>query len=200
MKPTVTDAVFDRVYATILRRDASLDGRYYVGIVSTGIFCRPSCRSRTPKPENVRVYESIEEARKAGFRACKRCRPDTPGKEGPDAAMASAVTDLIRKHYAENLTLGDLAARLNVSPFHLQRVYKKTTGSTPAQRLLQTRLEEAKRQLADPSRSVTDIAAAVGFRSASHFSYAFRKAVGCPPNDYRGNNRPVSAAEEENKA
>ncbi|MBW5449134.1 helix-turn-helix domain-containing protein [Cohnella sp. CFH 77786] len=183
------DPVFAAVYATMLRRDTAYDGIYYVGIVTTGIFCRPSCRSRLPKPENVRVYRSIEETRRAGFRACKRCKPDTPGRDGPDAELAGRVTDLIRRQYSENLTLGELAARLNVSPYHLQRVYKRTTGSTPAERLLRTRLEAAMDMLVRDDRPVTDISGAVGFRSPSHFSYVFRKAVGCSPIDYRARKR-----------
>lgn len=183
------DDIFESVYETILRRDTKYDGRYYVGIKSTGIFCRPSCRSRIPKPENVKVYGSIEEARQAGFRPCKRCRPDHPAPHGPDAEIARAVTELIERRYNENLTLGEMAAALNLSPFHLQRVFKRSTGATPAKQLLHTRLERSKRLLAEEDLPIAEIAAAVGFRSPSHFSYVFQKTVGCGPMEYREKNR-----------
>jgi AraC family transcriptional regulator of adaptative response / methylphosphotriester-DNA alkyltransferase methyltransferase len=181
----MNDEIFESVYETILRRDTRHDGRYYVGIVTTGIFCRPSCRSRTPKPENVRVYPSIEEAREAGFRPCKRCRPDTPGTHGPDAQLACSVTELIRERYRDHLTLGEIAARLNISPYHMQRVFKRMTGTTPSKQLLDIRMEAAKRRLTANDQPIGEIAEAVGFRSASHFTVAFHKTFGCTPNEYR---------------
>lgn len=183
------DALFQSVYETILSRDTIYDGRYYVGIVTTGIFCRPSCRSRIPRPENVRIYGSVEEAREAGFRPCKRCRPETPGRNGPDAEVAQAVSDLIQARYSEPLTLGEIALELKMSPYHLQRLFKRTTGRTPSKQLLLTRLEEAKRQLAGKDAAIAEIAAAVGFRSASHFSSVFQKTIGCAPHEYREQNR-----------
>ncbi|WP_257351101.1 bifunctional transcriptional activator/DNA repair enzyme AdaA [Pseudalkalibacillus decolorationis] len=179
------DAIFQSVYETILQRDTRYDGVYYVGIRSTGIFCRPSCRSRIPKPENVQVYKSIEEAREAGFRPCKRCKPDNPDQHGPDAKMAQAVIDLIQERYPEPLTLDKMASELNISPYHLQRVFKRTTGKTPSKQLLHTRLEMAEQLLAQKEQSIAEIAEVVGFRSVSHFSDVFKKTVGCTPNDYR---------------
>lgn len=180
--------VFQSVYETILRRDTRYDGQYYVGIVSTGIYCRPSCRSRIPKRENVRLYGSIAGARRAGFRPCKRCRPDHPDPHGPDAAIAQAVLDLIQQRYSENLTLGDMARALHLSPYHLGRVCKRMTGMTPARQLLQTRMEVAKRLLAQ-NQAITEIAAAVGFGTHSHFAFVFQKAAGCTPQEYRAKTR-----------
>lgn len=181
--------IFQSVYETILRRDTKYDGRYYVGIATTGIYCRPSCRSRTPKPENVRIYASIEEAAQAGFRPCKRCRPDHPDAHGPDAQIAEAVGAIIRERYTEHITLNGIAAELKISPYHLQRVYKRMTGISPSRQLLLTRIEAAKRQLARQERTIAEIASAVGFRSASHFSVTFLKTAGCSPNEYREANR-----------
>jgi AraC family transcriptional regulator of adaptative response / methylphosphotriester-DNA alkyltransferase methyltransferase len=182
---SLQDELFQSVYEAILRRDTRYDGRYYIGIVTTGIFCRPSCRSRIPKPENVRVYPSIEEARQAGFRPCKRCRPDSPGQDGPDAELAHTVAALIQRRYPENLTLGTMATELNISPYHLQRVFKRTTGTTPAKLLLRTRMDAAKRSLVQQELPIAEIGAAVGFRSASHFSSVFLNTVGCSPHEYR---------------
>ncbi|WP_044640918.1 bifunctional transcriptional activator/DNA repair enzyme AdaA [Risungbinella massiliensis] len=179
------DEIFRSVYETILRRDTRHDGKYYVGIITTGIFCRPSCRSRTPKPENVRVYSSIEEALQAGFRPCKRCRPEHPSPHGPDAKIAHAVNDLLQKRYSEGWTLGKIAMELNMSPYHLQRVFKRITGTTPAKQLLLTRINAAKHLLEQKERSIAEISATIGFRSVSHFSAAFKRLVGCTPNAYR---------------
>jgi len=181
----VAPDVFQAVYATILDRDTRHDGIYYVGIVTTGIYCRPSCRSRTPRPENVRVYTSIETAVQAGFRACKRCRPDNPDRHGPDAKIAHDVTAWIAARYAENVTLATIASAFNISPYHLQRVYKRMTGNSPAKQLLATRIERAKQLLVAGEHSIAEIAGAVGFRSVSHFSSVFKKTVGCAPHEYR---------------
>ncbi|WLD92832.1 bifunctional transcriptional activator/DNA repair enzyme AdaA [Alkalihalobacillus sp. AL-G] len=179
------DAIFQSVYETILQRNTRYDGVYYVGIKSTGIFCRPSCRSRIPKPENVMVYRSIEAAREAGFRPCKRCKPDSPEQHGPDAKMANIVIELIQERYDENLTLDLLAEELKMSPYHLQRVFKRTTGMTPSNQLLRTRMEKAEQFLDQMDYSIAEIAAMVGFRSASHFSSVFKKEKGYTPNEYR---------------
>jgi AraC family transcriptional regulator, regulatory protein of adaptative response / methylphosphotriester-DNA alkyltransferase methyltransferase len=181
----MNDEIFASVYETILRRDTRYDGQYYVAIKTTGIFCRPSCRSRTPRPENVIVCSSIEEAVQKGFRACKRCRPDNPDPHGPDAGLAQAVVELIQQRYRENLTLAEMAAACKISPYHLQRVFKRMTGTTPAKQLLQTRMEEAKRYLDQKELAIADIATAVGFRSISHFTVAFKKMFGSTPNEYK---------------
>ncbi|SFT00425.1 bifunctional transcriptional activator/DNA repair enzyme AdaA [Marininema halotolerans] len=181
------DPLFQSVYETILQRDTRYDGQYYVGIVSTGIFCRPSCRSRTPKPENVRVYPSMDEARQAGFRPCKRCRPDHPSPHGPDAKLAQTIKGLIQQRYQENWTLTIFADELKISPYHLQRVFRRVTGTTPAKELLHTRVTVAKQLLSQSHSSITSIAKKVGYQNTSHFSAVFKKNVGCTPQEFREN-------------
>jgi len=175
----------DMVYEAILGHDTKFDGIYYVGIKSTGIFCRPSCRSRTPKKENIVVFDSIESAEKAGFRACKRCRPDDPGRHGPDAQLAGRLKDLVQKSYDRPLTLAGLAAELNVSQYHLQRVFKRIIGITPARYLHDLRMEQARQLLERGDLPIREIAFGVGFRSLSHFASAFQKANGSSPLKYR---------------
>ncbi len=178
-------SLFHKVYDVILRNDTLYDGRIYVGVRTTGIVCRPSCRARTPKKENITLFNSLTEALKAGFRPCKRCRPEQPGANGPDAELVERLNAVIAARYRQPLTLPDLAAALNISPFHLQRVYKRTVGITPAERLRSVRIEAAKTLLMPEGPSVADAAAAVGFRSASHFSSIFRKTTGLSPNMFR---------------
>ncbi|MCM3785418.1 AraC family transcriptional regulator [Neobacillus mesonae] len=177
--------LFEKVYATILDRSDRYDGIYYVAIRTTGIYCRPSCRSRTPKPENVTVYHSIKEAERNGYRACKRCEPHRQELRNPDSEIADRVTGYIEAHYHEPLTLNRIASELSVSPYHMQRVYKRTMGLTPAQQLQHVRIERAKELIKTTSMEIRDIAASVGFKSASHFISVFQKITGRTPQQYR---------------
>lgn len=177
--------LLDAVYQAIVSHDTRFDGIYYVGIKSTGIFCRPSCRSRTPRKENISIFSSIESAREAGFRACKRCRPDDPGRHGPDAQLAQRVQDLVEEKYDSPITLADMAGMLNVSPYHLQRVFKRITGTTPARHLHGIRIQQAMLLIKETDCPVKDIAARVGYRSLSHFTMAFQKSTGLTPSSYR---------------
>ncbi|MXQ52459.1 bifunctional transcriptional activator/DNA repair enzyme AdaA [Shimazuella alba] len=178
-------AIFQSVYDTILQRDTKYDGIYYTGIKTTGIVCRPSCKSRTPKRENVQLYKSVDDAIKAGFRPCKRCKPEEIGKMGPDARIAYEVKSFIRKEYSKSITLEDMSIQLMISPFHLHRVFKRITGITPAEFLLLTRLDKAKELLEQRDLAIAQIAKTVGFRSTSHFSMAFKKKVHVTPSNYR---------------
>lgn len=161
------------------------EGAYVYGVTSTGIFCRPSCRSRAPKPEHVRLFRTPAEALAAGFRPCKRCRPDA-GPYDPDAALAEAAKAVIRQRFRERLTLGSLAQTLAVSPYHLHRVFKRVTGMTPGRFLLLSRIQAAEEALrAGTGVSVASVAQAVGFQSPSHFTTVFRRATGLTPTAYR---------------
>ncbi|AFC31421.1 AdaA [Paenibacillus mucilaginosus 3016] len=111
--------LFDRIYETIANKEDTYDGVYYTGVLTTRIVCRPSCRARTPKKENIRLYPSVEAAIQAGFRPCKRCKPEAPGPHGPDRALAAQVDALIatrlwRPADAENA--GRAAGGVAVSP------------------------------------------------------------------------------------
>lgn len=181
----VEQEVFERVYDTIVKKESTYDGIYYTGVKTTKIVCRPSCRARTPKRENIKLYRSVNAALRDGFRPCKRCKPETPGTLGPDAALAAQIDALIEERYGDRLTLRVLATELAVSPFHMQRTYKRVTGRSPMDRLHETRLAEARRLLSSGNRAAADVARAVGFRSASHFAVWFRAETGMSPVEYR---------------
>jgi AraC family transcriptional regulator of adaptative response / methylphosphotriester-DNA alkyltransferase methyltransferase len=178
--------LFEKVYASIVRKETTYDGIYYTGVKTTRIVCRPSCRSRTPKRENITLYPSVQAAARDGFRPCKRCKPETPGPLGPDAALAAQTDAMIAACYGERLTLRTIANRLAISPYHLQRTYKRVTGQSPMGRLHETRLAAARRLLAESGLPVLEVAQAVGFRSASHFAVWFREKTGASPAEYRG--------------
>ncbi|GGF66353.1 AraC family transcriptional regulator [Paenibacillus albidus] len=177
--------MFDEVYQSVVRRDPTYDGVYYTGVRTTRIVCRPSCRARTPKASNVTFYTSLEEAVHAGFRPCKRCRPDAGGRLGPDAVLAAQADTMLEARFAERLTLQSLAEPLGVSPFHLQRTYKRITGQSPAARLDQIRLNKARELLKDSGLTVADIGKAVGLRGPSHFAAWFQRKAGLAPTEYR---------------
>jgi AraC family transcriptional regulator of adaptative response / methylphosphotriester-DNA alkyltransferase methyltransferase len=178
-------AIFQSVYDTVVQRDTKYDGIYYTGIKTTGIVCRPSCKSRTPKIENVLLFQSVEDAIKIGFRPCKRCRPEQIGKLGPDARLAFDVKQIIRKSYSTTITLDYLSEKMVISPFHLQRVFKRMTGMTPAAFLHEIRVSKAKQLLQESNLTMIEIAKLIGFHSSSHFSMVFKKYVNMSPKQYR---------------
>lgn len=177
--------LFEHIYETVVRREPTYDGIYYTAVLTTHIVCRPSCRARTPKATNVVFYGSLQEAISAGFRPCKRCRPEEGGTLRPDAVLAAQADAIMDKRLGSKLTLQTMAAELKVSPFHLQRTYKRVTGRSPAARLDVLRIDEACRLLAETEAGVAEAGAAVGFRAPSHFAAWFMKKTGLSPTDYR---------------
>lgn len=175
----------DELYATMIRRDTKFDGKLYVAIITTGIVCFPSCRSRLPKRENVRVYGTVADALSAGFRPCKRCKPDSEMLRSPNSEIVRQVSNIIETRYQERLTLQVFANELAISSYHLHRIFKRATGYSPAKELERVRLEAAKLLLHESMCSVGDIAKSVGFRTASHFAYIFHEVEGLTPIEYR---------------
>ncbi len=127
----------------------------------------------------------MDEARTVGFRPCKRCRPDEYTL-APDEELVLSAKEIIEQRYQDPLTLGTLARELSISPYHFHRVFKRLTGTTPADYVLDKRLQVAKEALCtELCRTVTDIAIEVGFRSTSYFSTVFQRETGYSPSDYR---------------
>src|SRR4051794_27786242 len=118
----------DAAWAAVLRRDRSRDGSFVTGVLSTGIYCRPSCAARHPKRQNVRFFASTAAARDAGLRACLRCRPDDAASD--DVAVARVIDLLWRQDQCP--TLAQMAAVAGYSPYHFHRLFRKATGVTPA--------------------------------------------------------------------
>jgi len=177
--------LFDKVYESIVNRQSTYDGIYYTGVKTTKIVCRPSCRARTPKRENVTLYPNLKSALRDGFRPCKRCKPETPGTLNPDAMLAAQVDAIITANYNSALTLSTLADQLAISPYHLQRTYKRVTDRTPMEWLHQVRLKQAKLLLTNKKLTIHGIALSVGYKNTSHFSAWFREQTGLSPTAYR---------------
>src|SRR5512134_509727 len=122
--------VSDPRWAALVARDPAADGKFFYSVRTTGVYCRPSCAARTARPENVAFHATAADAERAGFRPCKRCRPDQPPRAQQYAAL---VADLCR--FIENAdtapTLDELARHAGLSTFHLHRIFKEVTGVTP---------------------------------------------------------------------
>ncbi|OAV84632.1 hypothetical protein PTTG_31144 [Puccinia triticina 1-1 BBBD Race 1] len=119
----------DQRWLAVLARDGNADGQFVFAVQTTGIFCRPSCRARHALRENVRFYADAGQAAQAGFRPCKRCRPD---QQDPQAQRVATIEKACRLLEQEQpLTLGTLAQEVGMSPYHLHRLFKAFTGMTP---------------------------------------------------------------------
>ena len=151
-------------WAAVLRRDKSQDGRFVTGVLTTGIYCRPSCAARHPRRENVRFFADGAAARATGLRPCKRCLPDDVARD--DGAVLAAIRAI--KDSEEPLALADLAARTGYSPTHFQRVFTRHTGLSPAAYARALREERARAALSEGSR-VTDAIYDAGFSGPSRF-------------------------------
>ena len=151
-------------WAAMLARDRSFDAKFVTGVLSTGIYCRPSCAARHPKRENVRFFAAPEQAETAGLRACLRCRPNEVAR---DEAAVKLVIDAIRM--AETAPrLDELGELTGYSPTHLQRIFKRDTGLSPAAYARALRSERVKDAL-DAGASVTEAIHDAGYGSASRF-------------------------------
>lgn len=156
---------FERCWQAFRDQDAAFDGKFVVAVRTTKIYCRPTCVSR-PKRENVTFYETTAEARNAGYRACKRCQPDL--NQLDEIAWVREVCALIDANLGAVWTLGTLGVQLNISPGHLQKVFKRVMGVTPRQYIETQRRERFKTALRT-SETVADSVYAAGYNSPSSF-------------------------------
>ena len=168
----------DHCYRALKAHDARFDGRFFVGVSSTWIYCRPVCNVKTPKPENCLFFPSAAAAESAGFRPCLRCRPElAPGNAGVDASarLAQAAAGLIEDGLLNEVGIEDLAHRLGVTDRHLRRVFQSEFGVSPVEFAQTQRLLLAKRLLTDTIISVTNVALASGFGSLRRFNTLFKQ-------------------------
>ena len=170
-------------WIAITSNNRSYDGKFIYAVTSTGICCRPSCQSRSPKFENIRIFQNIEAAIEAGFKPCKRCKPS--GLRIPDEEWVTQINDYIEQHFHEHITLDILADACHGSPYHLQRIYKKVTGNTPLDYIQHQRMEKAKLLLKTTDQKVEQIGQVVGFSNTPYFITLFKKFTGITPRKYR---------------
>jgi AraC family transcriptional regulator of adaptative response / DNA-3-methyladenine glycosylase II len=176
------------LYRAVASRDRRFDGRFVLGVTSTGIYCRPSCPARTPKPQNVRYFAVPAAAVAAGFRACRRCRPERVASR-PHVADETGLVDraltLISQGAVDDSGVTGLAERLAVSERHLHRLLVESVG-TGALSLAQTRRAQTARTLLEQTTlAVTDVAFASGFGSLRQFNDVMKAEYGASPSDLR---------------
>ena len=181
-------------YAAIRSRDARFDGRLFVGVTSTGIYCRPVCRVRTPLARNCRFFANAATAELAGFRPCLRCRPElAPGLAFVDSSRSLALTAarLITQAVqgGNDVAMPALAARLGVTDRHLRRIFAAEHGVSPVDYLITQRLLHAKQLLTDTELPVTEVALASGFSSLRRFNAAFAERYRLSPGALRRERR-----------
>lgn len=189
----------DRCYRALRAHDPRFDGRFFVGVSSTGIYCRPVCSGKPPRRENCTFHPSAAAAEAAGFRPCLRCRPElAPGNASVDAAarLAQQAASLIEDGVADGPGLEELAGRLGVSDRHLRRVFQAEFGVTPVAFVQTHRLLLAKRLMTDTCLSATDVALASGFKSLRRFNASFHDRYRLKPTDLRRTGRKRSAADQ----
>lgn len=171
-------------YAAFKSKDARFDGHFFVGVVSTGIYCRPICRAKLPRPGNCTYYLTAAEAERAGFRPCLQCRPElAPGTAPVDAAssLARRAANFLEENCGNMESLEELAAHLGCTGRHLRRAFAAEFNVSPIQYLQTLRLLLAKNLLTSTRLSVLDVAMSAGFGSLRRFNELFKKEYRLSP-------------------
>lgn len=176
-------AAADPRWKAVVARDVEQDGKFVFAVSTTGVYCRPSCAARRPKPANVKFFELPEQAEKAGYRACLRCRPKAVSGKSP-ADSVKAICRFIEQHLDEPITLRRLAQEFRQSPFHLQRRFKASLGITPREYADSCRLRLLKRNL-QAGDSVTRAMYDAGYGSSSRLYERTASQLGMTPDKYR---------------
>ncbi len=178
---------FDTSYSALQRRDPSQDGVVFVAVKTTGIYCRPVCRVRTPLARNVHFYPSAAAAERAGYRPCFRCRPETapfcPAWKGTRTTVERALA-LIEAGALDKDGVDALAARLGIGARHLSRLFAEHLDASPVQVAQSLRIQRAKRLLNDTDLPISVIAERTGFRSPRRMTAAFVHVYGRPPSAF----------------
>ncbi len=175
-------------YRAVLARDARFDGRFFTGVRTTGVYCRPVCPARTPKAENVSFFACAAAAEEAGFRACRRCRPEsspgTPAWAGKSATVSRALR-LIERGTGSEARLDEIAGRLGVGERHLRRLFRDELGASPKAVEITRRVHFARRLIEQTNLPVARIAFTAGFGSIRRFNEAIRESFGASPVELR---------------
>jgi AraC family transcriptional regulator of adaptative response/methylated-DNA-[protein]-cysteine methyltransferase len=184
----------DPRWLAILARDSRHDGRYVFGVRSTGIYCRPSCPAKKPGREQVIFYDAPDDAERAGFRACLRCRPREGAAAAPQAALVRRVCRYIEENAdLERVTLDALAKEVGLSPFHLQRTFRRAMGISPRQYADAFRLERLKTHL-KRKEPVTMAMYEAGYGSSSRLYERAPGQLGMTPGDYKAGGKDQEIA------
>src|SRR5215469_17329885 len=182
----------DHCYQAVLTRDARFDGRFFVAVKTTHVYCRPICRVKTPMRKNCQFFSYAAAAEAAGFRPCKRCRPElAPGSSLMEVSsqLARNAAYQIGQDFLSEHSLADLAAKLGVTDRQMRRVFREEFGVSPVEFLQTQRLLLAKQLLTDSRMSVTEVAMASGFQSLRRFNALLIERYRMSPTEFRKQQR-----------
>ncbi|HEY6281732.1 MAG TPA: bifunctional DNA-binding transcriptional regulator/O6-methylguanine-DNA methyltransferase Ada [Burkholderiales bacterium] len=175
--------VSDPRWAALVARDPKADGKFFYSVKTTGVYCRPSCAARTARPENVEFHLTAADAERAGFRPCKRCKPNQPSLAEQHAAKVAELCRLI-ENAEQVLSLEELANHAGLSTYHLHRVFKAVTGLTPKAYATAHRAKRIRAEL-DRSSTVTEAIYGAGYSSNGRFYEKSNEILGMTPTNYR---------------
>ena len=179
-----TRADQDPRWRAIVERDTAFDGQFFYSVKTTGVYCRPCCAARLARPENVAFHVTAQDAERAGFRACKRCKPDqAPLRQRQALAITAACRTI--EAAQEPLTLGDLARNAGLSEYHFHRLFKSLTGVTPKAYGAAFRMQKVQHELMQGTRTVTETIYESGFHSSGRFYEATEEMLGMKPKEYK---------------
>ncbi len=173
----------DPRWASVVARDSKADGAFYYSVKTTGVYCRPSCAARLARPENIRFHRTCEDAEKAGFRPCKRCKPNQPSLVEQHVAKVIEACRLIEasEHVPK---LEELASHAGVSIYHFHRMFKTITGLTPKEYAAAHRAKRIRHELGR-SGTVTEAIFDAGYNSSGRFYEQSNHVLGMTPTNYR---------------
>jgi len=184
-------------YRALASRDARFDGRFFTGVTTTGVYCRPICPARTPAATNVRFYPCAAAAEADGFRPCRRCRPDTapgtPAWEGAPVTVARGLR-LIRDGVLDDEGIDAFAGRLGLGARQVRRLFETHVGASPSDIARLRRVHFARALLDDRTMRLADVAFAAGFQSVRQFNHAFRQTFKAAPRTLRAASRAQPGA------
>ena len=183
VKTTAPSAADDPRWALIVARDKTADGQLWYSVSTTGVYCRPSCPSRTANPKNVQLHDTLEGAKATGFRPCKRCNPDGPSIDCENAGLVAKACRIIEES-EEEPSLENLAKAVGRSPSYFHRIFKAAAGVTPKDYAVAHRAKRVRQGLAS-GNSVTETIYDAGFNSSGRFYEKSTDMLGMTPSQYR---------------
>ena len=173
----------DPRWTAVVARDSRADGKFFYAVRTTGVYCRPSCGSRRARPENLQFYATTADAERAGFRPCKRCKPDQPSLDRQHAAKVAKICRLI-ENAEEPPSLAELAGKAGLSAYHFHRIFKAVTGVTPRAYAAAHRAKRMRSELGRGA-TVTEAIYGAGYGSNGRFYETADAVLGMTPSNYR---------------
>lgn len=177
-------------WEAVVKCDICYDGMFFYGVKTTGIFCRPSCKSKEPLRNNVEFFDKIAQAYAYGLRPCKRCRPDLVEFE-PMLELIEKARCIFDTYFDDRQKLRTEIKGLGISQNHLIRLFKQHFGKTPLEYTNNIRVKKAMQMISSMDKNIADIALLCGFGSLSTFYVLFKKQVGLTPKEYRKSNSEI---------